>query len=428
MKYKKSKNIHILICFCVLTIAMTIFMFSNKNYNKVAHKIIDFDNKNIESIYLRVSDVYGEDNQETLSEFFSQKNSLERMKQFCSILNKEFNYLEFDTQSLLLMDDLDYKDELRIDYGSDDFGINDKIGIFLKSVQIGEKTYNFFNLENQLADGRGFKPHDFIFNNNETVSAILGCEYSDIINIGDTISFNYLSKDISVKVIGFFKKDTSITVNNNICFLDKYIIIPSLDVNYIPLNKDDERFQKILYSLKNWGYLKINDGEDYYDYKNRIDDISNKLDLKYIVNEGYVHPYISNISNTMHSSKGMFLIISIILFLILSIIFTHIYLWHYNRDKKIYAIHLICGCSFIRLKLRIYFEIFIQFILSFGMSTFINSILLDNNSIYTSDYILLDKAMNQTAIFSMIIMLAIFLILNIYINKSNIYSSIKKEN
>ncbi|MGF7060416.1 hypothetical protein [Brassicibacter mesophilus] len=426
MKYKKNNYIYIAVSFCVLTIATTIFMFSNKNYNKAVHKIIDFDNKNVESIYLRVTDVYDQKNQKKLSEFFSEKNSLKLMKEFSHIVNEEFNFLEFDTQTLLLKDIFRYKDEFRKDYGSSSFGVNDHIGISLQSVQIGKNAYDFFTLENQVASGKGFENNDFIFDN-KIIPAILGHEYSELINIGDTTKFNYLSKDISVKIIGFLKKDTSIGINNKIHFLDRCIVIPSLEVDFEPENEEDEKFQKILYSLKNWGYIKMNDGEDYYDYKNKVDEISNKLSLNYVLNEGFVGPYISNISNTMHSSKGVFLITSIFLFLILSVIFTYIYVWNFNRNKKVYAIHLICGCSFLRLKLRIYFEIFIQFILSLGLSSFINRILLGQDSIYLSERTLLEQAISQTVALSTIIMLGICLALNIYFNKSNIYASIQKE-
>lgn len=426
MKYKKNNYIYIVVCFCVLTIATTIFMFSNKNYNKAVHKIIDFDNKNVESIYLRVTDVYDQKNQKKLSEFFFQKNSLELMKEFSHIVNEEFNFLEFDTQPLLLKDNFRYKDEFRKDYGSNSFGVNDHIGISLKSVQIGKNAYDFFSLENQVVNGKGFEKNDFLFNN-KIIPAMLGHEYSELINLGDTIKFNYLSKDISLKVIGFLKKDTSIGINNKIHFLDRYIVIPSLEVYFEPENEADEKFQKILYSLKNWGYIKISDGEDYYAYKYEVDEISNKLGLKYVLNEGFVGPYINNISNTMHSSKGVFLIVSIFLFLILSVIFTYIYVWNFNRNKKVYAIHLICGCSFLRLKLRIYFEIFIQFILSLGLSSFINRILLGQDSIYLSEGALLEQAISQTVVLSTIIMLGICIALNIYFNKSNIYASIQKE-
>ena len=426
MKYKKEEYIYRVISFCVLTIAITIFMFSNKNYNEAVHKIIDFDNKNVESIYLRVSDVYDQKNQKKLSKFLLEKNSLERMKEFSQIVNEEFDFLEFDTQPLLLKDKINYKDEFREDYGSSSFGVNDYIGISLKSVQIGENAYDFFSLENKIVNGKGFENNHFTFNN-EIIPAILGYEYSELINVGDVIKFNYLSKDISVKISGFLKKDTSIGINNKIYFLDRHIVLPSLNVNFKPKNEADEKFQKILYSLKNWGYIKINDGEDYYDYKNKLDKISNELGLKYVLNEGFVGPYINNISNTIHSSKGVFLIVSVFLFLILSVIFTHIYVWNFNRNKKVYAIHLICGCSFLRLKLRIYFEIFIQFILSLALASFINRILLGQDSIYLSEGAILERAISQTGVLSTIIMFGICLVLNIYFNKSNIYDSIQKE-
>lgn len=111
-----------------------------------------------------VTDVYGQDNQKTLSDFFAEKNSLERMKQLYVFLNEEFDFLEFDKQNLLIRDDFNFKDEFRIDYEWKDFGVNDDIGISLKSVQIGENTYDVYNLQNQLAEGRGFETDDYIFN------------------------------------------------------------------------------------------------------------------------------------------------------------------------------------------------------------------------------------------------------------------------
>ncbi|MCG8499546.1 MAG: hypothetical protein MJB12_03940 [Firmicutes bacterium] len=424
MKYRNINYTYIVICFCVLTIATTLFMFSNKNYNKATHKIIDFDSENIESMYLRVTDVYDRNNQKTLSEFFVEENALERMKVFCNTLNKEFNYLEFDDQSLLIRDHFSYKDEFRTDYGKPYFGEKDHISLL--SIQIGKNAYDVFDLENKLFNGKGFEPNDFIFDN-KPVPAILGYEYLGLIDIGDTIKFSYLTKDISVKVMGFFKKDTAVTIDNRIYFLDKYIIIPSLDVNFAPVDKEDASFQLILYSLKNWGYIKVNDGDDYYDYKNRVSEINNRLGLKYVVNEAYIYPYIKNISNTMHSSKGVFLIASILVFLLLSGIFIYIYLWNYNRNKKVYAIHLICGCSFRRLKLKIYFEIFMQFMLSFVLATFINRILLGQDLIYLSERRVLEQAMEQTMVLSASIMLGICAVLNIYFNKSNVYASIQKE-
>lgn len=99
MKYRISSYACTVICFFLLATATTILMASNISYNRYSEKLINFDNKNIDSIYLRVSDVYGKDGQKSLAEFFAEKDALSRMKQFGNILKSEFNYLEIDNQN-----------------------------------------------------------------------------------------------------------------------------------------------------------------------------------------------------------------------------------------------------------------------------------------------------------------------------------------
>lgn len=163
MRYRVLKWIRTLLCYVLLIVSMTILIFSNRNYNTIADKVIDFKDQNIDSMYLRVSDAYDQDGQKTLSEFFAEKDALDRMKQFCNILNNKYGFLEFDTQSLLLRDSFRYRDEFRNDYGSEFFGINDDVGISLKSIQIGKNSYDHFDLKSQIISGRGFETEDFTF-------------------------------------------------------------------------------------------------------------------------------------------------------------------------------------------------------------------------------------------------------------------------
>ena len=99
----------------------------------------------------------------------------------------------------------------------------------------------------------------------------------------------------------------------------------------------------------------------------------------------------------------------------------------FNKNKRKYAIHLICGCSTLRLKLKIYLEIFIQFMLSFSLSFLINKLLLRQDGVYLSELIVLKEAINETLLLSIGVMLMIYFILNIYFNRSDIYSSIESE-
>lgn len=428
MKYKKGNLLYWLICFCVLTVATIVFTLSNYNYNKAEHKIIDFDNKNIKSIYMRISDVYGTENQKSLSDFFSEKDALQRMKNLNKFMNENFDYIEYDIQNLLIKKDFQYKEEFRVDYDTSFYGENDEFGISLKSIQVGEKAYDIFELEKQLDKGNGFTSDNFVFTDQNNIPVILGYDYIDLVNIGDNLMFEYLFKDISVTVVGFLQKDAFISLNDNIVFVDQYIILPSLNLEDTPVNLEDKQFQELLYSTKNWGYIKINDGDDYYNYKNKIDNICKELDLKYIANESYVTDYIRNISNTMNSSKGIFLIASIILLFAMSTIFVFVHIWNYNKNKKTYAIHLICGCSMLKLKLKILSSVLLQFILSVSTSTVISSIIIGQNNLYSSELQLLNESLRQTIIITLVLMLIIDCMLYFYIQKSNVYTSIRQNN
>lgn len=431
MKYRTTEILQKIICTVLLIVSITFFMFSTINYNRISEKIINFKHQNTDNLYLRVSDVYGMDNQESLSEFFSEKDSLNRMYRFNEIVHKKFSFLEFDTQSLLMKDNFPYREEFREDYGSSYYGLNDDVGIEYNSVQVDYSTYDFFNLEDKIIIGSGFSKQSFCYDEDKTIDAVLGYEYTDLVQIGDILKADYLSKEINIKIIGFFEKDTFISVNNKIIFLDRYITIPffNIDEHHLSDSKssDEERFQKILYSLKNWGYIKVNSGDNYYDYRDKIDEISKLCNLKYILNEGYADSYITNISNTISSAKGMFLIFSVIIYLLTAFVILYIYIWRYKINIYDYSIQLISGCSLRRLKLKLFSIIFIQFIIAIISACIINKAVLGSESLYKCTVYLFDKALVVIICTSLVTMTIITLIINTYINHSNIYSSIRKK-
>ena len=425
MKYIRFGYIYLAVFFIMISIGISAFTVCIENYKHVEQKVISFDEKAIDSIFLRVTDVYGQKNQKTLSEFLSEENVLERMKAFCSILNEKYDFMEFDTQSLAIAEEKEYQDKFREDYNTPYFGLNDDVAICLNSVQIGRNAYNYFELNDCIYKGRGFNSSDFVLSDS-LVPAIMGYEYDNIVNIGDELKFNYLSKDITIKVIGFFDKDTNVVINNSIYFFDRFIVIPSLEVNYLPQDPSDERFQKILYSTKNWGYIKVENGEDYYKYKTEIDNESKQLDLKYILTEGETGQYIKNISDSMKYQKLFFLVISGFILCLVSFSFLYFYVWKYKMNKNIYAIHFICGCSLTRMKSRIFAEVSIIFVLAFMINVVVNIELLGFDINYYSERAILVDSFWICLIVSTVIVICTCAILNIYFNKDNIYMSLQK--
>lgn len=429
MKYKISKYIQSIICFCLICIATTILIFSYVSYNKASHKIIDFQNDNINTLYFRVTDTYGKEGQQSLSDFFSESDSLERMIQFCDSMNRIYDFVEFDKQALMLRDELNYKDEFRADFGTGSFGVNDDIGISLKSVQIGETAYNMLALENQIYKGDGFKDESYIYDGKKAIDAIVGDGYSDILKIGDFITVNYLSKDIKIEVKGFFQKNASVVINNEPIFLNTYIAIPFVDIStdFEFVVDNDDKFQKILYSLKAWGYIRADNGANYYDYRNKVDEISRELDLKYVLNEGYLYDSIKNTANTLSSVNGIFLIVAIVLAVLLSLTFILIYMWDFNKRKSDYFVHLICGCSITKLKARLFTRVSVTFAASFVTAATINKIIFDSKSLYVYDKFILNNSILHIFWLLLVQLVLVILAINIHISRSNICDKSNKQ-
>lgn len=427
MKYRIIKGVRIILCYLLLIVAMTMLIFSTRNYKTISDKIIDFKDQNTQSVYLRVSDVYDHDGQKSLHDFFSEESALDRMKKFCEILNEKYEFLEFDTQPLMLREPFRYKDQLRKDYGSEYFGENDHIGISLKSIQMGKNSTRHFDLQSHMMLGRCFEQNDYIFDGQKPIPVILGYEYSDFHHVGDTIKVEFLSEDVTLSVIGFTAKNTWITLNNHSYFLDESIILPFIDVNTISQDKDDLYFQKILYSLKAWGYIEVKDGDSYYTYKNQIDEISQSLELRYVVNEGAVSNHITNISNSLFSAKGILFIFSIVIFILLGFAVLFIYLYHYHQNKKEYAIRLISGCSLNTLKYKIYAEIILSFIVSLVIAAIINRIILGYDAVYRYAAAKLSQAVEQAVWFSLITILLILSAIRRNINNESICFALQKE-
>jgi len=157
----------------------------------------------------------------------------------------------------------------------------------LKTYMIG-KLYQD-ELKNYIEEGRNFENDDYIINDpNQKVSIILGNEYKDVYKLGDVITISLHEKPLKFKVIGFFEKNTKIYINGEYLF-DQSIIMPYYNISYDPVDDTDEIYQKIYYSQKNEGFIKINE-ENTDDietvkanYINKVEELARKYDLLYTI-------------------------------------------------------------------------------------------------------------------------------------------------
>lgn len=426
MRYRIANIAQVAVSLLLLLIGITVFAFSYRNYIKADQKIIRFDAQTVDAAYIGVNDNYGQENSPSLSDFFSEPNSLERMKEFNQFLNKQFDFILFQMQPLLTQGEMPYRDEFRIDYGQEFYGVNDQFGYSLKSVQMNKNAYYTWKIADMIDSGKGFAEENFTQDKPLHVPTILGYEYKGLVSIGDMYPIEYYGKIITLEIIGFFQKDVSIPFLNDIYYLDDCILLPSYQVNYAESSEEDAYLQKVLLSQQNWGYIKIENGADYYDYQTEIEEKSAELDMLYVTNEAYASEYIQAVSSTLNSTKGAFLLISFLLFLFLSIITLYILVWEYNNNKKSYAIHLACGASFMRIKSRIFGKIFLLFFTAFLGAARINYLLFGYEQLSRESMTLMKQTINFSAIMTSCTLLLICIVLNIYVNKNNVYTNIQE--
>lgn len=253
-----------------------------------------------DKLYYQLSDNYGVNGNPGVMEFFETEKSLEKLKNFNDKLKTEFDYNELHHQPLVYNDY--FENDKEFSYGGI---INEEIyneenqestyQTKLNTLIIGKTLYN--NLDNDIEDGRNFTVDDFIVDSpNKEISIILGSDYKDIYNIGDKLNLSLHEKELKFKVIGFLKNDVqkfTLQPNEN---LNKTVIIPFYDINYAPNDEVDELYQKIYYTQKNGGFIKLEENECikiiedvknleniYYDYLGKVEQIASEYDLLFSI-------------------------------------------------------------------------------------------------------------------------------------------------
>lgn len=427
MKYRISGVLHMVVSLFVLSAAAAVFIFAYRSYLRADQKIIQFDAQTVGAVYIGVNDLYGMENTPVLSDFFAEPDALERMAEFHEFLENNYNYIVFQMQPLLTQGEMPYQDECRIDYGQAYFGENDQFGYSLSAVQLNQNAYQMWEISNMMDTGSGFAQEDFVQESPKNVPAILGDTYKELVSVGDTYPIDYYGETITLQITGFFQKDAMLPFLNGISYLDNCIVIPSYQIKYPASSEEEKYMQKILLSQQNWGYIRMQNGENYYDYQKEIEAKSQELNLLYRTNEAYASAYIQEVSGTLNSTKGAFLLVAVLLFLILSMLILYIFIWDYNKNRLDYAIHLACGASLTQIKTKIFCKVCFLFIAAFLCAAGINARMLGYERLNREAVSLLSRAVSFSAALIFCVVLLTCAALNFYINKNNVYTTIQED-
>lgn len=235
---------------------------------------------------------------------------------------------------------------------------------------------------------------------------ILGFEYVDTYKIGDIIN-NMPQKDINstYKVIAFLKKDSSVSVNDELIFLDRYIISPSLTILKKPETINEMMYQGFLYLQKTNGVVKLSES---YELQEFLSDLEIQR-IKYNIFEIGILDYsmleINTLTLLVYENIKILFILALVMFLFnISSIISYIIIT-VNSSLYTYKVYLLSGYSIEEIKKSVWYQIFFLIFIPIIISIVIISLFL-------VEFLLTLFMFNIFIFFTLIICSTIFL--NIY--------------
>lgn len=384
---------------------------SNSIYEAVSLQK-NLNSQHIDTGFIQLKDNYdGFKGRLSIIEFFNEPNSLDKMKKlYIDIANdNNLKYYEILKQPLTYIGE--YKGNPICTQGKEFINkeVDGKLMTTVNSLQIGYKTSNYLNIKDKIEYGEYFSEDDYLLDENKEVPVVLGYSYLENYNIGDYIQCDYLFLNLKLKVIGFLKKDSKFSIEYE-DFLDNKIIMPSLNIESD--NFSDSKFAKILYSLKNTGYIPYDNDSEYNYITTTVDNIADKLDIDWSYRGRVENPFEKNPVNISVKASKIIKISSWILSLILLIL---IFVLEKKRcDLEDFSLN---KRDRLIMKTKIFGGILLQIILLYIITCFILWVCFRSNVIYS--------VLKNIQIRVFPIMLLSFIII-VYINNLHIEKSVRE--
>ncbi|MDN5441301.1 MAG: hypothetical protein L0F96_08755 [Lactococcus lactis] len=211
----------------------------------------DFSMKQNVNLYSLI-DTFSDPND--FSKFRDSVTSIQKVSQFYNQLNQnqEITFLSIFDQPVPIAN---FKGGIKFDHGYEtDVGekgayfdeiSNEKL-IDIKSLQMNEKAFSFYNLK--VSKGTEIPWDNITYTSSQKmmIPVILGSNYLDSYAIGDQLKGTLYFETFDFKVVGFLAENSSVYYKNDINkFIDSYMIIPYPN-QLSPIGENDKFFSGIL--------------------------------------------------------------------------------------------------------------------------------------------------------------------------------------
>lgn len=94
------------------------------------------------------------------------------------------------------------------------------------------------------------------------------------LKVGDLLKGVYIQDEFTYEVIGVLSKGANINLGGHEVSLDRYLVMPSFDIEEDPINAEDDMFQVRHYANKLSGKLHYDSFMQFLEFYKRIFDIN----------------------------------------------------------------------------------------------------------------------------------------------------------
>lgn len=184
------------------------------------------------------------------------------------------DYYEINNQFLeISYPEIDSEFLYGFEYGNPETRNDGNGEIYLtKCFQISKNCIEKFGLE--VKDGNTFSDDDMKYTSGKYIPVIVGSDYADILKVGDLLKGVYIQNEFTYEVIGVLSKGANINLGGHEVSLDRYLVMPSFDIEEDPTNAEDDMFQVRHYANKLSGKLHYDSFMQFLEFYKRIFDIN----------------------------------------------------------------------------------------------------------------------------------------------------------
>lgn len=227
-------------------------------------------------------DDYDTNSGSRLTDYFKKAYFLPMEERTYSLISQDKRICYYDISFNPIYFPKYYKGDMSFFSASDKAAMNQKIegGYYsnFPSMQICPSYAAAINLESNIKSGRSFEKLEYKITSDDTIPLILGYGYRSGFSLNQVFSGKaMIGNNVKYKVVGFLKRNATMTLNKSRISLNKYMIMPQLSIAASNSKFENEE----LLSIKCEGYIHYNSEKEYKTAILEVSKIKKETGYKY---------------------------------------------------------------------------------------------------------------------------------------------------